>query len=514
MSYKIEMVNITKYFPGVVANHDVNLNVREGEVHSLLGENGAGKSTLMNILCGLYRPTSGEIYIDGIPRKMKSAKEAIAMGIGMVHQHFMLIPRLTVVENCLIGMTTDNPMKLPTSQTKEKIEKLASQYDFDIDTDARIEELSVGERQRVEIIKTLLRDSKILILDEPTAVLTPQETDALFKTIRSLTRDGYTVIYISHKLKEVMEISNKVTVLRQGRVVAENEICDCSVAYLAHKMVGRDVVFPPQNANHRISDTVLEVKNLSYMAENEKMRSLENLSFYLRAGEILGIAGVDGNGQTELADCLTGLKNEAEGEALFEGENLIKCSARDVMKMGISYIPQDRQESGLVLNMNLTENTFFRDYYREAYKKCLFLDWKRARTYCEQLVEDYKIKTPGVFELARNLSGGNQQKLIVAREVARSPKLLIAVHPTRGLDVGAIEYIHSEFVKQRDKGTAILLISTELEEIMRLSDRVCVLFEGKIMGTFVPGQESIENVGLMMGGTEQKDISSSCILPD
>lgn len=501
MSAILEMKHITKMFPGVIANDDVSLTVEKGSVHTLLGENGAGKSTLMNVLCGLYRPTSGEIIVSDAPQAFHSAKDAMNAGIAMVHQHFMLIPRMSVVENCLIGIGGENRFNLGIGAAADRIRALADNYGMHIDPNAMVEDLSVGERQRVEIIKALYRGAKILILDEPTAVLTPQETTALFQMIRNLTSQDYTIIFISHKLNEVMEISNRVTVLRLGKVVGEFDIQECTANMLARTMVGREVRFETDKAPLNRGNIVLDVKNLTLFRENRsETKRLDNITFQVHEGEILGFAGVDGNGQAELVQCLTGLCKADEGNIVYGNMELTKCSTRSIMSNDISHIPEDRQHSGLVLPMNITENLVMQDYYKPAFSSGPFLDWKKANEYSEKLISDFGIKTTGPFDLAQNLSGGNQQKVVVAREVSRNPKLLIAMHPTRGLDVGAIEYIHKKLMEQRSQGVAIILVSTELEEIMKLSDRIIVLYEGKIMGCVAPENTTVEELGLMMGG--------------
>lgn len=497
------MKHITKLFPGVLANDDISIEVDKGEVYTLLGENGAGKSTLMNILCGLSRPTSGEIFIEGVSYNFHSAKDAMNIGIGMVHQHFMLIPRLSVVENCLIGHKSEDLLKLDIDSSAKKISSIAQQFHMNIDPFALIEKLSVGERQRVEIIKALFRGAKILILDEPTSVLTPQETQDLFRMICKLTDEGYTVLFISHKLKEVMEISDKVTVLQSGRVVGKYRKQDCSINMLAREMVGRDVVLNFEQSEHKLGKTVLQVEGLTLLRDKKgNLNTLDNISFDIHQGEIFGIAGVDGNGQSELVECLSGLRKASAGTAIFEEKNLLLCSTRKIMGSGISHIPQDRQGSGLILSMNITENLIIQDYYKDSFGKGPFLDWNYANNLSEGIIREYNIKTPDRYEAAQNLSGGNQQKIILAREISRKPTLLLAMHPTRGLDVGAIEYIHNTLIKKRDEGLAILLVSTELEEVMKLSDRICVMYEGKIMGVVKPKESSVEQIGLMMGGTK------------
>ncbi|MEG1523468.1 MAG: ABC transporter ATP-binding protein [Clostridia bacterium] len=507
MSKSLEMKHIYKRFPGVLANEDVNLSVEAGEVHALLGENGAGKSTLMNVLCGLYKPTAGEIYVDEKLVKFNSAKNAMAIGIGMVHQHFMLIPTLTVTENCLIGAKDAGKLHLNKKLAAQKIDELAKKYNMNIDPMAKIGDLSVGAMQRVEIIKALYRGARILILDEPTAVLTPQETGELFNMVRSLTGHGFTVLFISHKLNEVKEISDRVTVLRLGKALGTYLTKDCSIEELANLMVGRDVNFTVSRAEQESGETMMSIRDLSLARDrSDSGEIIHNVSIDIHAGEILGIAGVDGNGQSQLVECITGLMKATSGQILYEGEDLTKRTTREIMAHGISHIPQDRQKTGLVMTMALTENFVLQDYYKKQFGKGGLLNWKYAGQYSQKLIDDFSIKTPSQQELAQNLSGGNQQKVIVAREIGRDPKVLIAMHPTRGLDVGAIEYIHGRLIEQRDNGVGILLVSTELEEIMKLSDRVAVMYEGEIMGIIKPSETTIEQIGLMMGGQRLENI--------
>ena len=507
MAKILEMQCICKHFPGVLANENVCLEVEAGEVHSLLGENGAGKSTLMNVLCGLYKPTSGDILIEGKRTKFNSAKDAMCIGIGMVHQHFMLIPTLTVTENCLIGAKDAGGLRLDIKSATRKIGELAKKYNMDIDPNAKVGTLSVGQMQRVEIIKALYRGARILILDEPTAVLTPQETGELFNMIRSLTANGFTVLFISHKLNEVKEISDRVTVLRLGRAVGTYNTSDCSVEDLARLMVGRDVDFTINRTAQESGDVLLSVHELTLDREQSGSRKILNeVDLEVHAGEVLGIAGVDGNGQSELVECLTGLRRATRGKALYGRKDLIKCTTRQIMSDGVSHIPQDRQKTGLIMPMALTENFILQDYYKDMFGKGALINWKDVHAHSQKLIEDFSIKTPSRFELTQNLSGGNQQKVVVAREISRKPRFLIAMHPTRGLDVGAIEYIHRKLIEQRDNGVGILLVSTELEEILKLSDRIAVMYEGEIMGVVRPSETTIEEMGLMMGGQRLCDI--------
>ena len=506
MSTILEMKHITKRFPGgVVANDNVNFKVEKGEVHTLLGENGAGKSTLMNILCGLYRPTEGEIYLDGEKITFSSAKDAMNRGIGMVHQHFMLIPTLTVVENCLIGAEYKTPLKLDINAARQKIRDLAEKYHLNIDPDAKVGDLSVGAMQRTEIIKALMRGARILILDEPTAVLTPQETEELFNMIRNLKANDYTIIFISHKLNEVTAISDRITILRQGKTTGTVSNDDIPIKELARMMVGRDVRFDVDRQEFKEGEVVLDVQGLT-LTRDHGNPLLNDISFKVHAGEVFGIAGVDGNGQSELVECLTGLKKATGGAASYQGKDLTKMSTREIMASGVSHIPQDRQGTGLIMAMTLAENMILQDYYKPEFGKHGMLDLKYVNEYADKGIREYQVKTPSRYALAQNLSGGNQQKLIVAREIGRKPELLIAMHPTRGVDVGAIEYIHQQLINERDSGLAVLLVSTELDEVMKLSDRIAVMFEGKIMGIVEPKDIDTEKMGLMMGGTPWSDI--------
>ena len=499
----LEMKNITKQFPGVLANDNVSLSVEKGEVHTLLGENGAGKSTLMNILCGLYRPTAGQLFLEEKEIRFSSAKDAQNCGIGMVHQHFMLIPTLSVVENCLIGAKASNPLRLDSKGAAAQMEALADKYNMSLDPMALVGDLSVGQRQRAEIIKALMRGARILILDEPTAVLTPQETEELFNMVRSLTASGYTVLFISHKLNEVKAVSDRITVLRQGKSITTVNNADYTTSQLATLMVGREVDFTVCKAAQEEGPAVLRINNLQLRQKHggQEQVVLDGVSLDVHAGEIVGIAGVDGNGQSELVECLTGLCHATGGSALYQNRDLTKETTRDIMASDVSHVPQDRQTSGLILSMNIAENMILQDYYKPAFGKGAFLNWRHINQYTDTQIKSYGVKTPSRFELVQNLSGGNQQKVVIAREVSRAPKLLIAMHPTRGVDVGAIEYIHKKLCEERENGVAILLVSTELDEVMKLSDRVCVMYEGRIMGIVKPGEANVEAMGLMMGGT-------------
>ncbi len=509
MANVLEMKKICKYFAGVRANYNVDLEVREGEVHALLGENGAGKSTLMNVLYGLYTPTSGEIYLNGCKVDIPNPRKAIELGIGMVHQHFMLVSALSVVENVVLGMKGQKSPMLDLAAAADKLQKLADQYNMKIDPYAKIWQLSVGQQQRVEILKALYRGAKLFILDEPTAVLTPQEVEELFNMIRTLTSQGNTVIFISHKLNEVMSICGRVTVLRLGEVVATLETCETSKEDLARKMVGKEInlEYDKKPIDPAQQTPVLEMKNVECF-NSKHIKSLKSLNLELRSGEILGICGVDGNGQSELSDCITGLTKVTSGNVLINGVDVTNKKPLDVLKRKVSHIPEDRHKRGVVLGMNLVENILLMNYYRDKFVKGEWLSWRYINQYADDLLSQYKVKTPSRYEMMSNLSGGNQQKVVLGREILREPDLLIAMHPTRGLDIGATEYVQREIVKERDRGAAILLISTELEEILALSDRIAVMYEGEIMGIVKPDIE-IYRLGLMMAGTRLEDLDKA-----
>jgi ABC-type uncharacterized transport system ATPase subunit len=502
MSVFLKMKDITKQFPGVLANDDVNFEVEKGEVHALLGENGAGKSTLMNILYGLYQPTSGNIYLKGKKVDITSPKAAIDLGIGMVHQHFMLIPALTVVENVILGMKPEKGSILDLEGAAKKITDLAKQYNMKVDPWAKVWQLSVGQQQRLEIIKALYRGADLLILDEPTAVLTPQEVEELFIMIRQLTGEGHTVIFISHKLNEVMEISQRVTVLRSGRSEATVETKDTSKEELARLMVGRDVFLRFDKKECCPKETVLEMQKVESL-NNKGLKALKELSLEVKAGEVLAIAGVDGNGQSELVEAITGLRPVINGKVLLNGKDMTNKHPREILEEKIAHIPEDRHRRGLVMNMSIKENLMLMNYYKEPFAKGIMVDWDFIEKHSEDLVEQYNVKTPGIDVKAKNLSGGNQQKVILGREIYREPNLLIAMHPTRGLDIGATEYVHKRIIQERDRGCAVLLVSTELEEVLSLSDRIAVLYEGEVMGILENKNVDIEELGLMMAGSKK-----------
>ena len=502
--FAVEMQDIVIRFPGVLANDHVNFTLKKGEIHALLGENGAGKSTLMNVLAGLYRPTSGVIKINGAVVDFHSPKDAIAKGIGMVHQHFMLVPTQTATENILLGLTKPRfHINLP--EYDEEILALQKQFGLYVDVTSKIWQLSVGEQQRVEILKTLYRGAQILILDEPTAVLAPQEIDELITTMRSLVAQGKSIIFISHKLHEVAQVADRITVLRKGVVTAEGiDMAGLDKRKLAQLMVGRDVVFDVERAPQKAGEVILSVRDL-HALNNKGVPALRGVSFDLSSGEILGIAGVAGNGQSELAECITGLRT-CQGKITISGTDLANAPPIVAIKAGVAHVPEDRTHVGTAPNLTITENTIMKNYREEPIGNGLTIDRGSARTYARKLKDSYAILAPGVRTLARKLSGGNLQKVILAREISTDPKLMVAVQPTRGLDVGAIEAIQRLLLDQRSEGTAVLLISEELEELFSLSDRIAVIFHGQIMGILPAEEADIDTVGQMMMGTPLEEI--------
>jgi len=498
----LELRGITKRFPGVLANDRVDLDLRRGEVHALLGENGAGKSTLMNILYGLYRPDEGEILLDGERADISSPHGAIAAGIGMVHQHFMLIPVMTVAENIVLGVEPHRGILLDERGADRKVEDMARTFRFEVDPDARVEDISVGQQQRVEIMKALYRNADILILDEPTAVLTPQEATDLFEILRTLQREGLSIIFISHKLNEVLEIADRITVLRRGKTIETVQREGATEESLARAMVGRDVLLRVEKQPAEPGDVLLEVRDL-HVRDDRGIEKVRGVSFDVRAGEIVGIAGVDGNGQTELIDALTGLQKIEGGTVTIAGRKLSHATARAALDAGIGHIPEDRQRRGLVLEFSIAENIALHDYAKPPDARLGWLFPRRMVERAKALIREFDVRGGGPFTRAGALSGGNQQKLVAAREIARDPKALIAAQPTRGLDVGAIEYLHRRIITERDEGRAILLVSLELDEILSLSDRILVLYEGQVVGEHTGGV-SEEQIGLeMLGGRDR-----------
>jgi simple sugar transport system ATP-binding protein len=495
----LELKGITKRFPGVVANDDVDFELRRGEVHALLGENGAGKSTLMNILYGLYHPDEGQIRLKGKPLRISSPREAIDAGIGMVHQHFMLIPVMTVAENIVLATEpTRIGVLLDYDAAVERVQQIAAQFKFAIDPRARIENISVGQQQRVEILKALYRNADILILDEPTAVLTPQEAQELFAILDRLKSEGLSIIFISHKLKEVLEIADRITVLRRGRTVETVPRAGATEESLAKLMVGRDVLLRVDKGPAQPGDPLLRVNDLR-VRDDRGLEAVRGVSFEVRAAEIVGIAGVDGNGQSELIDAIAGLRPVADGRIEIAGEDVTGESARDSLDAGLGHIPEDRQRRGLVLDFTLAENIALHDFDQPPASRYGWLYPRRLIARARQLLREFDVRGGGPETLAASLSGGNQQKVVLAREVSREPKVLIAAQPTRGLDVGAIEFVHRRLIEERDEGRAILLVSFELDEVLSLSDQILVLFEGRIVGEYSP-DVSEEELGIAMTG--------------
>lgn len=500
MTPVLELRGITKRFPGVLANDHIDLTLEEGEILALLGENGAGKTTLMNILYGLYQPDHGEIFVRGQPVKIHSPSDAIAAGIGMVHQHFMLIPVFTVTENVMLG---EESLRyggvLDRATAAAKIREISEQYGLAVDPQAYVRDLPVGVQQRVEIIKLLYRAADILILDEPTAVLTPQEADDLFKILRTLAERGKSIIFITHKLREVMEIADRITVIRRGQVIGTVTPDQADQRLLAEMMVGRAVKLEVDRTPAKPGETVLEVKDLVVLDQRHQ-RAVDHVSFEVRSGEVLGIAGVQGNGQTELVEALTGLRPIVHGQVTLLGTDITNAAPRRITELGAAHVPEDRQRDGLVLPFPIAENLVLNTYYQKPFTNGVVLQEKVILSTAEQLIREFDIRTPGPLVPAGALSGGNQQKVIVAREFSRPIKLLIASQPTRGLDVGSVEYIHSQIMAKRDQGCAVLLVSSELDEIMALSDRIAVMYRGKIVDVLPAESATKEIVGLLMAG--------------
>ncbi|HBY08539.1 MAG TPA: heme ABC transporter ATP-binding protein [Chloroflexi bacterium] len=499
----LEVRNITKRFPGVLANDRVNFALKKGEIHALLGENGAGKSTLMNVIYGLYSPDEGEFFVDGQPAEIHNPHDAISAGIGMVHQHFMLVPVFSVAENIILGSEVTRATKLDLRTARREIRELSQQYGLDVDPRAIVEELPVGIQQRVEIVKALYRKAKILVLDEPTAVLTPQEVEGLFRVMRQLTERGVSIIFITHKLKEVLAVSDSITVMRRGQVVGTTTPAETDENGLAEMMVGREVLLEVEKGPAQPKEIVLEVKDLSVYDERQ-VEVVRQVSFDVRAGEILGIAGVQGNGQTELAEALTGLRSVFSGTIRLNDTALPFENPRALTEAGVSHIPEDRQKHGLVLPYSIADNLVLSSYYKKPYAQNGRRNFQAVLGNSVELVEQFDVRTPGPQVPAGNLSGGNQQKVIVARELSRPVKLLIANQPTRGLDVGSIEYIHKQIIKERDAGAAVLLISAELDEIKSLADRIAVMFHGEIVAVVPVDAVSKSDLGLLMAGSELK----------
>ena len=502
-NYAVEMLHITKRFPGIIANDDITLQLKRGEIHALLGENGAGKSTLMSVLFGLYKPEIGQIRMDGKEVQIRDPNDANALGIGMVHQHFKLMECFTVLDNIILGVEPCSKLGfLQKKQAREKVLALSEKYGLQVDPDAIIEDITVGMQQRTEILKMLYRDNDILIFDEPTAVLTPQEIDELMRIMKNLAAEGKSILFISHKLNEIMAVSDRCTVLRKGKYIGTVNTAETSVDELSRMMVGRDVNFAVDKEAAQPADVVLEAKGLCVGSKRSKENAVKNVSFQVRRGEIVCIAGIDGNGQTELVHGLTGLEPIKSGTLTLCGKDITRAAIRKRSLGGMSHIPEDRHKHGLVLDYTLEDNLVLQRYFEGTFtNKAGFLRRKNIRTYANKLIDQYDVRSgQGPVTIARSMSGGNQQKAIIAREIDKDPELLVAVQPTRGLDVGAIEYIHSQLVAQRDKGKGVLLVSLELDEVMNVSDRILVMFEGRIVGEFDPKTVTTEELGLYMAG--------------
>ena len=504
----LEVRGITKRFPGVLANDNINLTLRRGQVLGLLGENGAGKSTLMNLIYGLYKPDEGEILVNGQPVEINGSKDAIRLGIGMVHQHFQLVDVLTVTENVMLGNEAVSGPFLRRDRAKAEIQQLSQEYGLDVDPDALISDLPVGIQQRVEIIKALYRHADILILDEPTAVLTPQETRGLFKIMRTLLDKGVSIIFISHKLKEVLEICDEVVVLRRGKLAGSADPKQSTEQSLASLMVGRDVILEVDKAAAQPGDEILQVADL-HVHDDRGLPAVEGLSFGLRRGEILGIAGVQGNGQTELVEALTGMRGVDSGRFSIKGRDMTRASPRRVTEQGVGHVPEDRQRDGLVASFTVMHNLVLCSYYQRAFSRSIVVDDRAIAENASQLVERYDVRPPIINNIASGLSGGNQQKVIVAREFSRGVDLLIASQPTRGLDVGSIEFIHRQIIGMRDAGAGILLVSSELDEVLSLADRVAVMFEGEIIDILPIEAADRDTVGLRMAGVRDEGAVAS-----
>lgn len=497
----LQAYGITKRFPGVLANDHINLTLNRGEILALLGENGAGKSTLMNMLYGLYHPDEGEIWIKGEQVRLRSPHDAIARGIGMVHQHFQLVPVMTVAENVMLGAeVTSFGGHLNRRAARRRVRDLSQQYGLEVDPAAVIEDLPVGMQQRVEIIKALYRNADILILDEPTAVLTPQESNELFRIMRDLAEQGVSIIFITHKLKEVLAVADRIMVLRSGRVVGETLPAESTEASLAEMMVGRAVILQVEKIEAHPGAAVLRVENLHVLDDRRQM-AVEGVDLEVRSGEILGVAGVQGNGQRELVEALTGLRPIVSGRVIVDGHDSTHYSPRQITELGAAHIPEDREKHGLVMAYSLADNMVLNQYYHPPYSSGVLIRQDKINEHGESLIQQFDVRTPGVYTPAHNLSGGNKQKVIVAREFSRPVKLLIANQPTRGIDVGSIEFIHRQIVVERDQGVAVLLVSAELDEILSLSDRVAVMYEGKIVATLPIQEATRERVGLLMAGS-------------
>ena len=507
--FAIEMLNITKVFPGIIANDNITLQLKKGEIHALLGENGAGKSTLMSVLFGLYQPEQGIIKKDGVEVKINNPNDANDLGIGMVHQHFKLVECFTVLDNIILGVEPNKYGFLQKSEARKKVLELSEKYGLHVDPDAYIEDITVGMQQRTEILKMLYRDNEILIFDEPTAVLTPQEIDELMQIMKNLAAEGKSILFISHKLNEIKAVADRCTVLRKGKYIGTVNTKDATIEELSAMMVGRNVNFHVEKTPAKPGDVVLEVEGLTVASKIHKNNAVKNVSFKVRAGEIVCIAGIDGNGQTELVYGITGLEPLKSGTVKLNGVDITKASIRKRSVSGMSHIPEDRHKHGLVLDYSLEDNLILQTYFKRDFTNAAgFLRRNNIREYANRLIEMYDIRSgQGPVTKARSMSGGNQQKAIVAREIDKNPDLLVAVQPTRGLDVGAIEYIHKQLINHRDQGHACLLVSLEMDEVMDVPDRILVMYEGEIVGELDPKKTTQEELGLYMAGAKRDEVA-------
>ena len=501
------MLGITKRFPGIIANDNITLQLKKGEIHALLGENGAGKSTLMSVLFGLYQPEEGEIHKDGKKVEIRNPNDANALGIGMVHQHFKLVEVFTVLDNIIMGVEPCKYGFLQKKEARQRVIELSEKYGLHVDPDAKIEDITVGMQQRTEILKMLYRDNEILIFDEPTAVLTPQEIDELMQILRNLAAEGKSILFITHKLNEIMAVADRCSVLRKGKYIGTVNIADTTQEELSRMMVGRDVNFHVEKRPSVPGEVILDVQGMTVASRVHKNNAVKNVSLQVRAGEIVCIAGIDGNGQTEFVHGLTGLEKLVSGKMTLCGQEITKASIRKRSLLGMSHIPEDRHKHGLVLDYSLEDNIVLQTYFEPEFTKAGFLRRKNIRKYANRLIEQYDVRSgQGPITTARSMSGGNQQKAIVAREIDKDPKLLVAVQPTRGLDVGAIEYIHKQIVAERDAGKAVLLVSLELDEVMDVSDRILVMYEGEIVGELDPKKTTPAELGLYMAGAKREEV--------
>ncbi|MCQ2353663.1 MAG: ABC transporter ATP-binding protein [Clostridia bacterium] len=506
--YVIEMRGITKEFPGIKANDNITLQLKRGEIHALLGENGAGKSTLMSVLFGLYQPDEGQIFRDGVPVKINDPNDATALGIGMVHQHFKLVECFSVLDNIILGAETTKLGFLQKKEARRKVLDLSEKYGLHIDPDAIVEDITVGMQQRTEILKMLYRDNDILIFDEPTAVLTPQEIEELMEIMKGLAAEGKSILFITHKLAEIMAVADRCTVLRKGKYIGTVNTADTTKQELSDMMVGRHVQLVVEKDEAVPGDVVLSVRNLRVKSKLQKKDVVRRVSFDVHAGEIVCIAGIDGNGQSEFIHALTGLEPVGAGKIVLGGKDITNASVRNRSFMGLSHIPEDRHKHGLILDYSLEQNMVLQRYFEPEFQNHGFIRFNEVREYADNLIEKYDVRSgQGAATTVRSMSGGNQQKAIIARELSRDHKLLVAVQPTRGLDVGAIEFIHKEIIKERNAGRAILLVSLELDEVMTLSDRILVMFEGEIVGEFDPKKTDVQTLGMYMAGAKRQNSS-------